>query len=371
MSACIRCRKPIDATPFCPFCGAKQQRTNKGRKRGNGMGTAYKRRGHNTWTARVTIGFVQADDGRLIQKYRTKGGFRTQSDALKYCAAYREEIDAPAKAPTLQHYWDIYASGKMLKLSDSKQTAYEIAWKRCKALHLIAIDKIKLADIQAVINRETSTYYPAKDVRTLLSNLYKMAAGEGHVTKELPSLADIPSLEEKEGEPFTADEQKLLWKAYEKGVAYAAMPLIMIYTGMMPGELLRLRVEMIDFETRAIRGIGMKTKVRKKAEIVIPEYIIPLIEDMIDGRTSGKVFVGNKDNLYTRYYSALEAAGCRKLSPYSCRHTTATALAIDANVAPQTLQKAMRWSSTRMASRYVHPSSDDVRSALTAIKKPI
>lgn len=371
MGACIRCRKPMDDTPFCPHCGAKQQRTNKGRKRGNGMGTAYKRRGQNTWTARVTIGFVQADDGRLIQKYRTKSGFRTQSDALKYCAAYREEVNSPSKAPTLNHYWDIYSSGKMLKLSDSKQTAYEIAWRRCKKLQLIAIDKIKLADIQAVINRETSTYYPAKDVRTLLSNLFKMAAGEGYVDKDLPSLADIPSLDEKEGVAFTEDEQKRLWQAYENGVAYAAMPLIMIYTGMMPGELVNLKVEMIDFSTRTIHGLGLKTKVRKKAEIVIPEFIVPLIEEAVNGRSSGKVFAVNKDNLYVHYYAVLEAAGCRKLPPYSCRHTTATALAIDINVAPQTLRKAMRWSSTRMAVKYVHPSNDDVRTALTAIKKPL
>lgn len=371
MPNCIRCHKPIDATPFCPLCGAKQEKTNRKRKRGNGLGTAYKRKGQNTWTARVTIGFERRDDGKIVQRYRTKSGFRTQSAALEYCAALKAEKMQPPKAPTLSHYWALYESTKMDNLSHDRATGYKIAWDKLKPLHLKPVDTIKVADIQRVVSAKAKTHYPARDMRTVMSHLFKLAAADGFASKDIPSLVEIPPLEEKETQPFTAEEQRLLWQAYEQGVPYVSIPLIMIYTGIMPGELLRMRVEMINFDECTIAGLGLKTKTRKTAVVVIPEYIAPILYDVCAGRTSGKVFCINKDNLYKRYYEALEAAGCRRLTPYSCRHTTATALAIDANVAPQTLQKAMRWSSYRMASRYVHPSVDDIRDALTAIKKPL
>lgn len=371
MPNCIRCHKPIDDTPFCPHCGAKQEKTNRKRKRGNGLGTAYKRKGHNTWTARVTIGFERREDGTIVQRYRTKGGFRTQSAALEYCAALKAEKAAAPCAPTLAHYWELYEGGKLDKISHDRAHAYEIAWGKLKALHLVPVDKIKVRDIQREVDAKAKTHYPAKDMRTVMTSLFKLAAADGFVSKDLPSLVEIPPLVEKETETFTADEQRKLWQAYESGVGNAALALIMIYTGIMPGELMRMRVEMIDFDSLTISGLGIKTKTRRESVVVIPEYIAPLLYEACAGRESGKVFPSTKEALYWRYYAALEAAGCRKLRPYCCRHTTATALAIDAKVAPQTLQKAMRWSSSRMAYRYVHPSMDDVRDALTVIKKPL
>lgn len=371
MPNCIRCHKPIDATPFCPLCGAKQEKTNRKRKRGNGMGTAYKRAGQNTWTARVTIGFETKPDGRIVQRYRTKSGFRTQSAALEYCAALKAERESNAPAPPLSHYWELYEQSRLDQLSRDRARSYEIAWHKLKPLHLMPVDKIKVADIQRVVKENAPTHYPARDMRTVMSSLFKLAAADGYVSKDVPSLVVIPPLIEKEAEVFTAEEQRRLWKAYEDGILNASIPLIMIYTGIMPGELLRLRIEMINFDAKTIAGLGIKTKTRKESLVVIPDYILPMIDEAREGRDKGKLFPMSKEALYYRYYAVLKAAGCRPLRPYSCRHTTATALAIDANVAPQTLQKAMRWSSSRMASRYVHPSMDDVRGALEAIKKPL
>ena len=371
MTNCIRCHKPIDGTPFCPHCGAKQEKTNRKRKRGNGLGTAYKRPGENTWTARVTIGYELCDDGKIRQRYRTKAGFRTQTAALEYCAKLKDEKNGVRKVPTLSHYWEVYSSAKLDKLSKDRATAYAIAWRKLKPLHLRPIDTIKVEDIQTVVSKMAQTHYPAKDMRTVMSHLFKLAAADGFASKDLPSLVEIPSLEEEEAVPFTREEQQLLWNAYESGVPYACIPLIMIYTGIMPGEMMKLRIEMIDFTTCTISGLGIKTKVRKKSLVVFPEAIAPMLDELCAGRTSGKVLRLNKDNFYKVFYQVLASAGCRKRPPYSCRHTTATALVIDVGVAPQTLRKVMRWSSTRMATKYVHPSTDDVRDALTAIKTPL
>ena len=66
---------------------------------------------------------------------------------------------------------------------------------------------------------------------------------------------------------------------------------------------------------------------------------------------------------------ALEAAGCRRLEPYCCRHSTATRLAITENIAPQTIQRIMRWSTSRMLDRYTHPDTSDIHDAANTIRK--
>ena len=77
----------------------------------------------------------------------------------------------------------------------------------------------------------------------------------------------------------------------------------------------------------------------------------------------------NYYTFYALYYDALTRAGCRRLTPYSCRHTTATALAVTENIAPQTVRKIMRWSTTKMLDRYAHPSDTDAAAAVESLKK--
>jgi integrase len=144
----------------------------------------------------------------------------------------------------------------------------------------------------------------------------------------------------------------------------------MIYTGMMPGEAMALKVDMIDIEGHRIHGAGMKTKVRKTTDIVLAEAIIPLVQDLIDhAQESGYIWKRVEKDWYDDYYGALEDAGCRRLTPYSCRHTTATALAVTKNIAPQTVKKVMRWSTTAMLDRYAHPDQKDALKAVNRLKK--
>lgn len=364
---CIRCHKPMDDTPFCPFCGAKQDKKRNTRKRPNGLGTAEK---HGpTWRARVVVGWKWSDEKqRDMPVFKTKGGFKTKSEALAACPGL---LDAgyTKKAPPLLHYWEEFSGGEMEKLSESKRTAYKIAWERMKELHFSPVDKITASDLRRVTNANAKTYYPARDMKNLFSHLFKLAGADSFASRDLPSYIDLPKLEEKSREAFTDLEQAALWKSYEAGNKDARYPLIMIYTGMMTGELLKLTVDMIDLDAAQIVGVGMKTEVRKAAPVYIPEAIAPILAEMCQEVKSGKLIRVNKDNFYARYYDALEAAGVRKLSPYSCRHTTATALAITEGIAPQTIRKVMRWSTTRMLDRYAHPSDDDAKAAINTMKR--
>ena len=360
---CTRCRREIpEDAALCCYCGRVYKRKKAATCRANGSGTIYRR--GNTWTIRITVALIPREDGKLRQVFRSKGGFPTKADAEAYLATLRAQNTRPSKAPSLQHYWDLYEANDLEKLSVSKSVAYKGAWKKLHDLAHRAMDTLTVGDLRRVVSEQTTTYYPARDMKNLLSHLFKLAGADGWVSKDLPSYIILPELNEKERRPFTDKEQKALWKLWEAGDTRAALPLIMIYTGMMPGELMDLRADMIDLTARKITGAGKKTKVRRESAIYIPTSVIPVFSALIDAAGDGFIAPHTEKRFYLDYYAALETAGTRRLEPYCCRHTTATALAIDRSIAPQTVQRIMRWSSTRMLDRYAHPDDSAILSAI-------
>ena len=89
-----------------------------------------------------------------------------------------------------------------------------------------------------------------------LQNLFRIAAAEGYANENIPSFIQLPKVEETERIPFSDTEQAAIWKQYESGDIRAAAPLLMIYTGMMPGEAMKLTVDNIDLKARTITGVG-------------------------------------------------------------------------------------------------------------------
>ena len=311
------------------------------------------------------------DDSRPRAVYRTQGGFKTKREALEYCAVLKQgDYQRPAAAPQLHTYWDTYERGELAKLSKSKQTAYRGAWKKLAAIHWRPVDQIGVAELRDLVANVAPTFYPARDCKTVLTRLFNLAGADGWCAKDLPSYIVLPKLEEKERHVFSDMEQSALWRLYESGDLRAAIPLLMICTGMMPGEMQQLRLEQIDLEGHKIVGAGMKTKVRRESAIYLPDDVLPLVEDLIaHAQPSGYLWRRNEDAWYADYYAALEAAGCRRLEPYCCRHTTATRLAINQMIAPQTIKRVMRWSTTKMLDRYAHPDDSDILAAANTFKK--
>ena len=343
-------------------------------KRPNGTGNVYKPTGRNTWTARVVDHWEKSEGSvsGIKPVWKTKGGFRSKKDAINYLPIIIAQAPKATKktAPTLESYWASYETNDLPKLSKSKQTAYRIAWNRLEGIHNYPVDMITVGILRDTVSAASDSYYPARDCKVLLSHLFKLAGADGWASKDLPSYIVLPDLEEKEREVFSLEEQEALWHVYESGNIDACIPLAMIYTGMMPGELYDLKTENIDLESGKIEGAGKKTKVRKASPIYIPKDVVPVFQDLISAaQPSGYLFKRMEDVWRHRYYAALEAAGCRKLEPYCCRHSMATRLAITEGIAPQTVQRIMRWSSTKMLDRYAHPDSEDVKTAVEKVKR--
>ncbi len=363
---CIKCKAEIpEYSLYCPLCGKKQSATQRQavHARGNGTGSAYRR--GKTWECAVVLGY-KVVDGRSIPVRRTKGGFRTKKEALDYIPQLKSERSR--KSPTLQVLYDQFRDARYKKLSASRQEKYDIAWKKMEAVKYAPIDLLTTADLQSVINAKGPTYYTARDIRDLFSLLYQAAMADQFVPSNLADFLVLPDLVETEKSAFTHEEIQQLWQDYGAGNWWTGYILLMAYTGMMPGELLAARKSSIDWDGHKIQGAGKKTKVRKDTPIALADFIIPVLQDLCQHTPGEKLIAINKDNFYKVYYATLERAGCRKLRPYDCRHTAATALAKE-NIPASVIQRIMRHANFATTQQYIHIDMEPMLDAVNRLDK--
>lgn len=368
---CIKCGVDLpDGAVFCHMCGRQQTppapKRQRTKARGNGTGTAYKR--GKTWTARIVLGYYVGDDGKRHARTANRGGFATKKEALDYIPKLKAEAESSATL-TLSGYWEFYEAKKLPELSRDKQTAYRIAWRRWAALATRKLEDLKIETLQAAMDEAATTYYTARDMKNLMSHFYKHGLANQTVSVNLAQYLQLPPANASEQTPFNGEELDLLWKDFAAGNTFTGYILLMIYTGMMPGELLQARKEHIDWDGKQIRGAGLKTATRKAAPIVLADVILPVLRVLVDTSHGEKLIHINKDNFYKEYYATLERIGTRRLPPYSCRHTTGTDLA-KAAVPAFTIQKIMRHAKITTTQHYTHMDATDALSGVNALKKP-
>lgn len=370
---CKKCRKDIPAdSVFCLYCGKKQQTQSKktaGRTRPNGTGTAYKR--GKTWTASVVIGWKTIeknnDKKKRVPVKRTKGGFATKAEAINYlpqliCG------NVVSSRTTIASLYEGYRDGPMTKLSKSKQTAYKIAYSKWDDIAYIDLSTLKIEDLQRQVNSKAPTFYPARDMKNLLSHLYKRALAQQDAKVNLAAFIELPELNEGERNPFSEDEIKTLWKDWKKGNLFTGYILLMAYSGMMPGELFLLQKSMINWDDQTIFGCGLKTKKRKITPIVIADVIIPVLKTMCKTLEGEKFLPMSEDDFYEKFKETMKRCKFKvEHKPYDCRHSTATALAL-ANVSPPVIKEVMRHSKFSTTERYIHVDASPMLQAVNEIK---
>ncbi|MEA5016658.1 MAG: hypothetical protein VB099_19060 [Candidatus Limiplasma sp.] len=215
-------------------------------------------------------------------------------------------------------------------------------------------------------------YYPAKDIRDLLSHLYKLAMAEEQVRNNLARFLELPVLEAEETTPWEAAEIEKLWRDWGDGGRIAGACLLMIYSGMMPGELFKMEGHMISWETNTILGCGLKTKKREEQPIVFPDFIGPVLRELCTTSPSvrGRVLGMNRGRFYAEFKTMKQRLGIREeVRPYSGRHGTQTALAVK-NVPPAVIVEIMRQKNYKTSiDHYNNIETQDLVDALNKLRQ--
>ena len=366
-----------DDAIFCHICGKRQQpdpdAKQNTKQRGNGQGSVYF--DGKGYVAVVTKYYYTDDNGKRKPKRVKKSGFKTKREAVNHLPLLSGKKDKSVS--TLNDYWRIYETASLPKISKGKQDNYYHAKKRLEELFFVPINTLTIEDLQSVINKKTDSHYPARDMKTVLSHLYKRAIAQQDVSINLSNYIELPATEEAEQIPFSKAEQKALWKLYSENDDFVHFILLMIYTGMMPGELLKMYKGWIDLQNQRIIGGGIKTKKRKETPIILPDIIIPVLEKIMKLSSTDKLVNVSAKTFYKKYYECLERAAykdekgdmitCRPLRPYSCRHTTGTALGTS-EIPVAVMQKIMRHSKITTTQRYIHVDTDIMLNAVNKVQ---
>lgn len=356
---CCSCTKtiPSDAV-FCQFCGKKQpDKTAHKTRRGNGLGSVY-RQPCGTWAAEVTIGFY-VEDGKTKRKRKKKKGFTTKKEAILYLEQLREEKMQDKKI----RFCDLWAEFEphLEDISKTRRDSYNIAWSKISPLiaHKYIAD-ITTKDLIRIAEDVAPTFYPRKDVKSVLSALYKLALQDDAIDRNRALEIPLPQHQTAEREVLTDDEIGALWADWNATKdKTSATALIMLYTGMRPAEILNVTLDLIHLDEHYMYG-GLKTEKGKNRKIIIPDKLAPVISELTKSATKKRLlYYCHRTSFYDAFQlkrAELHIRDC--ISPYCCRHTYITRLTA-LNVSPAMLQELAGHEDYDTTLNYTHLSVAD------------
>lgn len=353
---CRSCGAGIpEASRYCNFCGADQspQQTRSPKKRGNGQGTVYRRNGK--WVAEVTLGYAITEDGKIKRKSRRKCGFERKKDAIAYLEQLRTA--KPSVAETFSDLYAEFESRGLQKLSKTKAQAYQIAWRKIQtSIARIKITEATVPQLQQITDECGNSYYTKRDIKNLLSHLYKLAVRDEKASSNKAQYIDLPPLVAAERTTFTEPEIQALWADADQYVVQHI--LVMIYTGMRPAELLSVQLQNIHLDEHYMTG-GVKTRKSKARKIIIPRKLSEIIRRLAEAAEGDSLSNYRKHAFYDAWNSYRAAAGLRpELTPYCCRHTYITRLTA-LKVSPAMLQELAGHEDYETTLTYTHLSIED------------
>ncbi len=328
---------------------------NKRLKRANGTGSVYKLSGRRRrpWVAEVTTGWEINEETQTKKRlYDVLGYFEKEIDAKNALDKYRliqEEPQLAKSTLTLEQVYNIWSKIKFAEtISKETKDGYKASWKKLSPLHKRIFSEIRSDEFQERIyyykDEKKMSESTLTKLKSLIYALCEYAYHNGILRTNYTVLIKIGNIETTTKKAFTEAEVNILKENINK-IPWIDTVVVLCYTSMRPGEMLRLTKFSIDLKERLIRG-GIKTDAGKDRVIPIHPFIYPIIlkwynknGDTIFCDENGKA-LSVRAYRENRYRPALKEIGIRVLNPRACRRTFAT-MANRLEVSKANIQKIM------------------------------
>lgn len=314
----------------CPYCAAQVAapvQKKKRPRRSNGMGGVYKR--GSTWTARITVGW-HIVDGESKPIRRTKGGFKTKTEALKFCAEMEDTPLAPKKDITFEALYQRWAEKYEARITKSTMGCYRAAFNHFKPIHHRVFAELVNDDLQHCMDTSVSGKRTKENMKALISLLYKYAMDNDIAIRNRAETLYTGNQEKGTRPAFTTDELERIRRAVGI-VPFAGMVYALCYLGYRPTEMLTLKKTDYDSVQRCFRG-GIKTEAGKDRIVTISPKIQPIVDALME-QEGEYIFSIHPDKPMTEAYfrevcftPLMESLCITERTPYSCRHTFANLL---------------------------------------------
>ena len=313
------------------------------------------------YRAEITMCYY-LDGGKVKRKRKTKV-FDKKKDAIAFLPELKDY--RPEKKITLLELYKIYENSKPYdRLSTSQRSKLSRAWKRLSPLHTENIVTLTIDQMQECIDGAVSTYYPARDMKVMLSHLYNTAIKREYVPYNKTEYLELPEMATKKRDAWTSQEMDTLWSAYENGNEFVGYVLIMIYAGLRFGELRQIRKENVHLDEKYAIG-GIKTEAGIDREIAFADKIMPIVTRFYN-KGKSKLLEMNDNRFYNDYHVMTKRLGIRDLPPHCCRHTYFTRLASE-GVQPAIITQSGGHKDLSVTMTYIHIPLADKLAAVNKI----
>jgi integrase len=340
----------------------------------NGYGSVYKLSGNRRrpWIARKTIECrIETVDGKKIPKqhYVTVGYYATQSEALQSLAAFNSNpYDLDAAKITFKELYEKWSAKKYLGIKDSRGyvAAYKLSWPLCD----MKFADIRTDHMQAVIDGCGRAYPTQKNMKILYSLMYKYALERDVAAKDYSQFVTVgKKVTSKKHKPFTQKEIDKLFECVGKYDDVESV-LILIYSGVRPGELILIETENVNLEERYMVG-GIKTPAGENRIIPINKKIYEFVSDMV--QKGNKYLLCDKNgnpfsyDKYLDHFKILMEQLVMDHLPHDGRYTFATLMG-NAGADTVSLQKIIGHANyNTTANTYTHKDIDELKKAIDLI----
>jgi integrase len=312
----------------------------------NGQGTIKKLSGkrRKPYAVYVTQGLRKREDGSYVQNQKYMESFATLKEANKYLAELNSNpYDLANINITFAEIYDHLLSTKYEREDKKKREKYPeddkrryarssylasriSAYKYCEPIQETRIRNIRFFDLQRIFDENDSLSNSTKNnIKILMNEVFEYAIKIGIISSNPLTSVEVAVSEKSDvAPPFTREEIKTLWKAFDKGIENVDIVLIQCYIGCRPAEFYNLKSEHIDFEKGIINLPGTKTKNAKR---VIP--IHPKIEDMLRQRVRKNPYfivgaVSDAANYRYLWNKVMQSCNITGKTPKAVRNTFAT-----------------------------------------------
>lgn len=269
----------------------------------NGYGTIVKLSGtrRKPYAVRITTGWK---DGKQVRKYL--GYYKTQKEALIALGEYHKNgVNIDLNNITLNELYDKWIERVASKnLTKSVIHTHNMAKSRFGVLGNKYVKDIKNAHLQDWLNNLDVKPGSKRRLRSTMSQLFEYAFKNDIIVKNPAQGLEITEKIEATGTIFTDEEIAKLWE--HKDNVLAQQTLILIYTGMRIGELLKVKRSDVNFEEKYIIG-GSKTDAGKDRVIPLHDKIFPFVTELLSNKNTlsgGVVYNTMRVNL-TAFWSSL------------------------------------------------------------------
>lgn len=340
-------------------------------KNANGEGSVYKLKGkrRKPWVAAVTAGYD--DEGK--QKRKILGTFITKKEAQMELIAY---LNNPTlfSGKTFKDVVDLWYPAYSKKISKGRLVIVNSLLKKLEEFNTIKIRDLKLHILQEFFDDFNFSSGSKINLKSILNMIFEFALKNDFIDVNKVKFIELGKFEKViDRKIFTKDEIKILFNnlnSNEKSKKLVYVILILIYTGLRIGELLKLKIDDIDLLNKTINIKESKTSAGVRT-IPIPDKIVYLFENNVN---VNKVYFletsKGKQEKYTNMlynFNKLMEALEMDHTIHDTRHTFATMLN-NADVNSTSIIKLIGHSDFKTTQDiYTHKDVEELRKAINLL----